>query len=182
MPFRQCADGLPEQNYRQVTEKEFIDSYLPLSNSLYRVAIYILESSQDAEDVLQDLYIKLWQSRGNLDIVRNPKAYCTRLLKNMCIDRIRRTVPNDRLLESASVTEDADAQSSLESREQLGAALDAMDTLSESMRRVLRMRVFEDLSYEDMAKRTGMNNLTLRVLLSQARRKIRRAYEKDRRH
>lgn len=165
-----------------MTEKEFIDSYLSLSNSLYRVAVYILESNQDAEDVLQDLYIKLWQSKGDLDIVRNPKAYCLRLLKNMCVDRIRRAVPNGGLIESVSVTDDADAQLSLERREQLDAALNAMGTLSESMRRVLLMRVFEDLSYEDMAKRTGMNYLTLRVLLSQARRKIKRAYEKDRRH
>ena len=47
-----------------------------------------------------------------------------------------------------------------------------MDTLSETKRELLRMRVFEGLSYREMAEKTGMNYLTMRVMISQARRKI----------
>lgn len=165
-----------------MTGKEFIDSYLPLSDSLYKVAVYILESSQDAEDTLQDLYIKLWQSKDNLDTVYNPKAYCIRLLKNMCIDRIRKKNPDDRLVETIPAVEDSNAETMLETREKMSAVVRVMNTLSKSQKQVLQMRVFEDMSYEEISKETGMSNLTLRVLLSQARNKIKRAYEKDRRY
>ena len=49
----------------------------------------------------------------------------------------------------------------------------SMDRLTENERKVLWMRVMEDMTYDEITERTGMNNLTLRVLLSRARSKIR---------
>ena len=63
----------------------FKERYLTLSDKLYRVAFYILESRSDAEDALQELYLKLWQGNAFLDKVQNPLAYSIRLLKNICI-------------------------------------------------------------------------------------------------
>ena len=77
--------------------KEFCDIYLPLTDGLYKVAFYILESEQDAKDAVQDLYIKLWDSRDTLDSVHNPMGYGIRLLKNICIDRIRKESRHPRL-------------------------------------------------------------------------------------
>ncbi len=52
-----------------MTGEVFKSIYLPLSDGLYRVAYYILESRSDAEDAVQDLYIKLWESIDRLDKV-----------------------------------------------------------------------------------------------------------------
>ena len=70
--------------------RKFIADYMPLREALYRIAYHILESEADAEDALQDLYVKLWNSRDALDGIGNPKGYCIVLLKNICIDRLRR--------------------------------------------------------------------------------------------
>lgn len=155
-----------------MTERQFTETYMPLGDTLYRVAFYILESAQDAEDAVQDLYIKLWNSRDSLDSVINPKAYSITLLRNACIDQIRRSSGVERVELPEMAAESGDAQHALEKKESLARVIEAMGHLSESERTVLRMRVFENMTYEDISLKTGMKNLTLRVLLSRARRRI----------
>lgn len=158
-----------------MTAKEFTDTYFPLSESLYRVAFRLLGAQEDAEDAVQDLYLKLWAGKESLDTVYNPKAYCISVLRNICIDRIRKA---DRLvseegLEGVAARTD-DSQEKLERREKLEEVEKVLRQLSPNQKTLLKMRVFEDLSYDEMAERTGMSKLTMRVLLSQARSKIKR--------
>lgn len=157
-----------------MTAREFTDIYMPLRDSAYRLAMHFLESEQDAEDTVQDLYIKLWRSRDALDSVRNPKAYCLTLTRNLCVDRIRKAGRISGSPVSENVPAQSDSADELISKESLLRVLSAMDSLPASQRNVLKMRVFEDLSYEEMSERTGMNNLTLRVLLSRARSQIKK--------
>lgn len=155
-----------------MTDREFIDSYLPLSEGLYRIAFYILESASDAEDAVQDLYVKLWQSRDALDMVRNPKSYCTTLIRNSCIDRLRH---NSRIQSGDvpdTVCSSSDTLASVTARQSLSMTMEAIQALPRKHREVLWMKVIEDLSYDEISERTGMNYLTLRVIVSQARRKL----------
>lgn len=158
-----------------MTAKEFTDTYLPLSESLYRVAYRLLGTQADAEDAVQDLYLKLWADKGSLDSVHNPKAYCISVLRNICIDRIRRENGHR---EEGGIEEDVGTQNDtydrIEQREKLEEVQRLSKKLSPNQKTLLRMRVFEDLSYDEMAERTGMSKLTMRVLLSQAKNKLKR--------
>lgn len=158
---------------RIMTRQEFIKDYLPLSEALFRVAYYILEDSGDAEDAVQDLFMKIWTSELP-GTVGNPKAYCITMMRNLCIDRIRRERNIRREPLSDTAMADEDIIRTTESRETLDRVARAIDSLPESQRNILTMRAFENLSYEEISHRTGMNALTLRVLLSQARRKLKR--------
>ena len=155
-----------------MTERRFHSEYLSLAETLYKVAYYILESEDEAEDAVQELYLKLWESRKSLDGIRQPKAYCIRMLKNLCIDRIRSAVHlafTENLPESpAPRSQDDD----FDARRRLDKVLKAVKALPERQKQVLLMRTVEGLSYEQMSARTGMNNATLRVTLSQARTKL----------
>ena len=155
-----------------MTERRFHSEYLSLAETLYKVAYYILESEDEAEDAVQELYLKLWESRKSLDGIRQPKAYCIRMLKNLCIDRIRSAVHlafTENLPESpAPRSQDDD----FDARRRLDKVLKAVKALPERQKQVLLMRTLEGLSYEEMSARTGMNNATLRVTLSQARTKL----------
>ena len=157
-----------------MTARQFTDTFMPLKEPLYKVAYYILESRQDAEDALQDLYVRLWNSRETLDVIVNPRAYCIMMMKNVCIDRIRRAKLSFTSQELAgSVADDGDVLQSLMARERLERVMDSMNLLTDTEREVLRMHVMEDLSYDEISARTGMSNLTQRVLLSRARKKMR---------
>lgn len=152
----------------------FSQQYLSLQEPLYRVALYILESDADAQDAVQDLYARLWLSRDTLDAVHNPKAYCITMVRNICMDRVRKNSRHQsRQLEEDMVAVGA-AVDAIAGKEQLARVMKAVEALPESQRNILKMRVFEELSYEEIAERTGMGYLTLRVLLSQARRTLRR--------
>lgn len=155
-----------------MTNAEFTETYIPLSGEMYRVAYYVLGSEADAEDAVQDMYVKLWKSVGSLDSVRNPKAYCIRMIRNICLDRLRRARESglDGIAERA---DDSDRSLSSDSRETLSCVARAIERLPDSQRRVLLMKTVDGLSYEEISGITGMNNLTLRVLLSRARNRIR---------
>ena len=73
-----------------MTESLFHKEYLPLAETLYRIAHYILESEAEAEGAVQELYLRLWESRDGLDGIRLPKAYAIRMLRNICVDKMRK--------------------------------------------------------------------------------------------
>ena len=158
-----------------MTAGEFKEKYLPLGEPLYRVAFYMLESGDDAEDAVQDLFVRLWSSRDSLDSVRNPKAYCITMLRNICVDRIR-TAASERTEEmDENIAADGSADTDVISRERMLCIMKAAGELSEGEREVLKMRVLEGMSYGEISSLTGRSGLTLRVQLSNARRKIRKA-------
>lgn len=161
-----------------MTAERFRKEYLPLQDELYRVAFYLLESTPDAEDAVQDLYLRLWDAADALDGISSPKAYCIRLLRNICVDKLRRCRPDGEEKLPLQASDEALPDERLDGRQKLDAAIGRMSTLSESERTVLMMKVFDDLSYEQIQKRTGLSYLSLRVHLSNARRKIRKSIDK----
>ena len=155
-----------------MTEFLFHKEYLPLAQTLYRIAFYMLESEAEAEDAVQEVYAKLWESRDRLEDVQSPKAYCIRMLKNLCLDRIRRAqfLSYPEALPEKMFGPGAD--DTIDAKTRLNKVLEAVKALPDRQRDVLILRTVEGLSYEEIAERTGTNYLTCRVLLSQARSKI----------
>lgn len=155
-----------------MTQKQFHSEYLPLAADLYRVAFYILESRAEAEDAVQDTYLKLWELRDSLEQVRSPKAYSVTLLRNICLDRLRRAQKMDTGEQAVQFAAALPQDENLDAKGRLGRVLEAIHTLPDGQRKVLLMRTVQGLSYEEISQITGMTNLSLRVLLSQARKKL----------
>ena len=158
-----------------MTYEQFCDIYLPLTDGFYRVAYYILESEQDARDAVQDLFIKLWNSRDTLDSVHNPMGYGIRLLKNLCIDRIRKESRLARADLSEEIPADDTADGPQAAKEQAERLMRAVRKLPERQRAVLEMKLLRGMSNEQISKETGMSNLAVRVMISRARKKIKEA-------
>jgi len=156
-----------------MTPQDLTESFNSLSDGLYRVAYYILESRTDAEDAVQDLFIKLWSNRDQLDTVLNFKAYCTTLMKNLCIDKIRRESKVQIIEPQADIAESRTIDEDLIARDKLEKVMAAIERLPQRQRDVMKMYVLEEMSYEEIEQKTGMSNLTLRVLLSTARKSLR---------
>lgn len=156
-----------------MSTEEFTELYLPLRGALYRVAFFILESEDDAMDAVQDLYLKLLSSPDALETVRNPKAYCITLIRNICLDRVRKASrhPDAEVMEA--VSDESPADERMSDRQRIKDICQKLSSLPERERTVLKMKVLEDLSYDEIQKRTGIGYLSLRVLLSNARRKLR---------
>ena len=117
-------------------EREFHSQYLSLAEALYRVAFYILESEAEAEDAVQELYLKLWKNRSALDGIRSPKAYAMTLLRNICMDRIRQ----EKRISGAEVPESIgggfDPEAAIDGKERLEKVLAAVKSLPDKQREI----------------------------------------------
>ncbi len=157
-----------------MTSERFQQEYLSLADTLWQVAWYILEDEAEAEDALQELFLRLWRGRDALDGIRSPKGYCLTVLRNLCLDRIRQRRKTARADETPEPEFPARQDEAVDEKERLAKVLAAIKSLPERQREVLTLRTLEGLSYEEIADRTGINYLTLRVLLSQARAKLKK--------
>ena len=152
-----------------MTSQKFSTEYLPLVPLLYRIAFHILERQDEAEDAVQETFLKLWEIRDKLDDVESAKAYSIRILKNECLDRLRKakkSVSAEQVLAKEPISP-ADEQ--IDAKRRLEKVLGAIKSLPDSQKQVLLLRTVEGLSYGEISEKMGMSQLTLRVLLTRAR-------------
>ena len=161
-----------------MTDSEFHTVWLPLQERFYRVAFYILENEADARDAVQDLYLKLWNLKDHLELIRQPSAYGALLMRNLCIDRIRRRQA-DVPMEDVPA-EKAPPDEELMLRESVAGLYDAIQKLPPGQRKLLTLRFIRGLSYEEIEKETGLSGLNIRVQVSLARKKLKQLYENPR--
>lgn len=149
---------------------------MPLSDCLYKVAFCLLEDEPNALDALQDLYLKLWEKRGALDDVRNPKGYCITLLRNLCLDRLRASERHrtEVLDEDLGLASGCSSDGNAETREFMIRFVKALDKLPATERKILKMKTLDNMSYDEIAADTGMTPLSLRVICSNARKKLKK--------
>ena len=148
---------------------------MPLSDRFYRAAYYMLESHQDAEDAVQELYLKLWRSRDSLPVLRNPVAYGLSLLRNICLDRIRRReIRKSEPLDLAAPSESPPHDRQTDARDMLKLVIREMEDLPQKQAEVMKMMVLEGLDYKEISRRSGLSQVHVRVLISTARKTLKR--------
>lgn len=154
---------------------DFRKIWLPLAERFYRVAYHLLESRPDAEDAVQELYLKILSMHGKLVYVRDPAAYGVTLLKNICIDRIRRRESRRaEQLEEFIAADTSGPEKQMAEKDTLSRVMKEMERLPERQAKVLRMRAVEGLEYDEIARRTGLSQVNIRVLISIARKTLKK--------
>lgn len=164
-----------------MTRTEFDRLVRQLSRKLYSFAFRILRNQEEAEDVVQEIFIKLWKTGKKLDEYKSTDALAIAMTKNLCIDILRKQSHNYKgdinLFDYQNVTSPS-PQEQLENKES-GEILHAIiNTLPDSYKEIIKLRDIEGASYEEIAKKTDQNINTLRVTLSRARKIIRDEYKK----
>ena len=153
---------------------------LPLYPRLQRVALRLLGNVEDAEDMVQEVYMKLWSKRDALPDVKDVEAYCVTLTKNMCIDRLRMAEVEKEDVDEVPImlaeTDDVEAQ--VERRDAVELVKQIIGTLPEHQQQVITLRDMEDCSFEEIVEQTGLTAVNVRMLLSRARKTIRERLKK----
>ena len=155
-----------------MTEQAFHKDYLPLAETLYRVAFYMLESEAEAEDAVQEVFLKLWDARAQLDAVQSPKAYSIKKMKNLCLNRIRKARQLRFQPELPEAETGLPQDDTLDARQRLDKVLEGIKSLPERQREILILRSFEGCSYAEIARKTGMSPASARVQLARARKTL----------
>lgn len=155
--------------------RDFKTSVLPISKKLLRFATHFLKDEDTAKDVVQDVFLKLWQKRDNLAEIENIDAFAMRMTKNRCLDLIRanRIVAIDAETDHNLKQETVDVHSKVELSESANQIKILINKLPDLQRQVMQMRDIEQLSYEEIADITDLKANSIRVNLSRARKKVR---------
>ena len=154
---------------------EIKEIWLPLSDRFYRVAYHILESQEDAEDAVQELYLKLIRTPGKLTDIQDPAAFGITILRNICIDTIRRREKRkSEELHEYMVADVSSPDKAAAEKDKLRILIHEIDKLPQKQSMVLKMRTLEGLEYDEIAKRTGLSLINIRVLISIARKTLKK--------
>ena len=155
--------------------RDFKTSVLPISKKLLRFATHFLKDEDAAKDVVQDVFLKLWQKRQELVDIENLDAFAMRMTKNRCLDVIRanRVVAIDAETDRKMKQETVDVHSKVELSESANQIKMLINKLPDLQRQVIQMRDIEQLSYDEIADLTDLKANAIRVNLSRARKKVR---------
>ncbi len=164
-----------------MNENDFRIKILPLSNKMLNYAAHILKNEDDAQDVIQDVFLKLWQKKEVLQQIENTEAYLFQMVRNRSLDIIRskRTVSFGPAEEKAL---DSQAANDLDNKTELNESANLIKKLIEELpglqQKIMYMRDIEQLEYEEIAVKTGLTKNAVRVNLSRARKKVRNEFLK----
>lgn len=154
---------------------DFKHDILPLRDRLFRLSLRITLNREEAEDVVQDVMLRLWQKRDELNEVVNLETYAMTMARNHALDRkalsANRSVSLDEELHdrpNAGDTPDVHLIRS-EASDRLSAAIDA---LPEKQRSVLQLRDMEGKSYAEIAAILSLTESDVKVTLFRARNKL----------
>ena len=159
---------------------QFKELFLPYHAKLYRVAFRLMENTQDAEDMVQEAYLKLWKKRDELpNDIHSMEAYCITLIKNICHDalRISHLDEDRRSPEELNVSGSTNIATEVELKDEANQVMTLIEQLPEQQQKIVRMRDIEDRPYEEIEEATGLSSVNIRVLLSRARKKIREQFK-----
>ncbi len=159
----------------------FRNDVLPLKNELYRLALRITLNPAEAEDIVQETMIKVWNRREQWDNIESIEAFCLIICRNISLDKMRKMENQNQSLSEGE--HDAPDQSYSSNPEEQAMQQDRMqlirqliNQLPEKQRSVMQLRDFEGKSYKEIAKVMGISEEQVKVNIFRARQTIRQKY------
>ncbi len=147
-----------------MTEKEYNDCVTTYADNVYRFILKNLRHEEDARDVVQTAFEKMWRNREDIDATKS-KSYLFTVAYHQMIDHIRK-------VKRIQLREEFNEESKVQNKpvHNLKKVLEeALDRLSETQRSLVLLKDYEGYSYEEIGKITGLNESQVKVYLHRAR-------------
>ena len=158
----------------------FRDDVLPLKDKIFRLALRITLSRAEAEDIVQDVLIKVWNRRDDLAEVDSIEAYSLTVCRNLSLDRLQRKENDNVNLDDAPPTEADDAPPDLQMirNERIDNIKRLIERLPIPQRAAMQLRNMEGKTYKEISAITGQTEEQVKVNIFRARQYIRKQIEK----
>lgn len=143
-------------------------------NKLFRYALNMLRNDLDAEDVIQELLVRIWQRKEQFDQIENKEAWCMTVTRNLCIDKIRSRKHNNQDVSEYKFIADHGATPDIitEDRESLKIVMDVLNSLPENQREIIHLRDVEGYTYKEIAEITGLTEDQVKINLFRSRQRL----------
>ena len=143
----------------------FRDYYKPL----VRYGNTYLKDSDEAEDIVQQVFVSLWEKRDQLDIHTSIRSILYKSVQNACLNKIKhlkvRTSYAEELKATAVYTDSSDSVQATELNERIQLA---MENMPEQCSRIFKMSRFEQLRYQEIADQLGLSVKTIENQMGKA--------------
>ena len=152
----------------------FRTTVLPLSDRLFRLALRITMNRAEAEDVVQDTLLKVWEQRDEWEQIKSLEAFAMAICRNRALDVAKRVGRNTISLEAIDNRQKTtdNGLESLETREEIYLIRRLMDGLPEVQRTIMLLRDIEGRAYQEIAETLDISETQVKVYLHRARTKI----------
>ena len=154
----------------------FADLFQQHEHRLYTLALNLTKAEQYAKDIIQEVFLKLWEQRQNLHEIHNVEAWLYRVTENKVIDFLRKAQADDRLKETIwnhlSQTR-SDTDEWMEAKEYNQIIQHAIDLLPPQRKRIYFLNKKEGLSHTEIARELSISRHTVKNQLSAAFQSIR---------
>lgn len=157
-----------------MTAKEFQLRFIPMQPDLYRQALAMLGVEADAEDAVQETYLKVWKQAERIADMENAEGFLVLTLRNVCLNiiRSRKGAVNLDLMKMDIEENDAEMQSLIENEDRMTLRR-AISHLQPKARSMVTMFYFGRMSSQQIAEVTGETDANVRSILSRARAQLR---------
>jgi RNA polymerase sigma-70 factor (ECF subfamily) len=159
-----------------MNQESFQRQVLPVKNKLYRFALRFLGNEEEAKDVVQEVFVRVWNGREQMQEVQNWEAWCMRIARNLSLDRIRAvTRKHTQPIEEGYgiQTDSLSPHESTEIRESMNRINEYIAALPEKQRQVIHLRDVEGYSYNEIADILELDINQVKVSLFRARNTVR---------
>ena len=159
----------------------FKQRILPVQGRLFRLAQLFLRNREEAEDTLQDVLLRLWANRQQLDTYHSVEALAVQMTKNICLDKLK-AHSKQKTAEAPDLLDVQAGGLSPYQHMELADSTDLihrlMDDLPDQQKFILHLRDVEEYSFDEIEQVTGLTINHIRVILSRARQRLRDNYVK----
>jgi RNA polymerase sigma-70 factor (ECF subfamily) len=160
----------------------FQSDILPLKNELYRMALRITMNAADAEDVVQETMMKVWNRRDQWNQIESIEAFCLTICRNVSLDKVRRMDNQTQSLDAAYDPKDQGVASNPEEQaiqsDHVRLVRQMINLLPEKQRSCMQLRDMEGKSYKDIATVLDITEEQVKVNIFRARQTIREKFKR----
>lgn len=160
--------------------QEFKQRFMPYHRMLYRVAYRLTGNVQDAEDLLQDTFVRLWQKREVITKEVLTEAYLVIVMKNLHRDKMRQKTldSTDELTEQIQPPDEGIPDEMAERRDEAFLMKDLIERLPQREHDIITMYLLDELSYSEIEDATGLKQGNIRQIVMRTRQKLKEQFNK----
>jgi RNA polymerase sigma factor (sigma-70 family) len=148
-----------------MTEKDYNECVNQYADNVYRFIVKNLRHEEDARDIVQTAFEKLWRNREAVEPDKS-KSYLFTVAYNQMIDHIRK---NKRIQLKDDFSEDSRQVQPSGNRDLKNALMEALNRLNETQKSLVMLKDYEGYSYEEIGEIMGLNESQVKVYLHRAR-------------
>jgi len=149
----------------------FTELYTTHLNNLYRYIFLFTKSKEETEEILQEIFIKIWQNREKLSEVDSIKNYLFRFAKNKLLDKIRHMQIRQRVLSEIKRTKSISETTTSDQcayREYYHVVQQAIEKLPPKRKLIFRLNIENGLSQDEIARQLNISKSVVKKQIYRA--------------